>query len=54
MLKEEEKWITVQFFEGYEINKLSPKNIINYSEDDPNEAMANEGIRRLKNSLKVC
>lgn len=53
VLKQEEKWITVQFFDGYEINKIIHKNIINYSDDDPNEAMAEEDIHRLKNSLEV-
>lgn len=53
VLKEENKLFTVQFFNGYAINEIFHQNIINYSDDDPNEVMPEEDIHCLKNSLEV-
>lgn len=53
VLKEEVKWITIIYFDDNEINTISPKNIIDYSDNNPNDAMGEEDIQRLDNTLKV-
>lgn len=53
VLRKEDDWITVQFFGTYEINNISCTNIIDYSDNNPNDAMAEEDIQRLKMYIEV-